>query len=70
MKAIHNIKKTFKNHFPVGNYKLKYNFESNSQPPLVTEVGGKVGNYKLKYNFESNSQHGCKAKNVWRGWEL
>ncbi len=40
----------------VGNYKRKYNFESNSQPSkcFLGFVG--VGNYKRKYNFESNSQ--------------
>jgi len=40
----------------VGNYKLKYNFESNSQPAYPTTALTSVGNYKLKYNFESNSQ--------------
>ena len=40
----------------VGNYKLKYNFESNSQPFKAVCVAVEVGNYKLKYNFESNSQ--------------
>ena len=40
----------------VGNYKLKYNFESNSQLEKGLGISRKVGNYKLKYNFESNSQ--------------
>ncbi|GEJ50112.1 hypothetical protein FPKKA176_contig00060-0001 [Flavobacterium psychrophilum] len=40
----------------VGNYKLKYNFESNSQPEFGQIYKKDVGNYKLKYNFESNSQ--------------
>ena len=40
----------------VGNYKLKYNFESNSQLIVSVEKLFFVGNYKLKYNFESNSQ--------------
>ncbi len=42
----------------VGNYKLKYNFESNSQRSNTTRRFPDVGNYKLKYNFESNSQQG------------
>ncbi len=42
--------------FNVGNYKLKYNFESNSQRGSSFEIDVDVGNYKLKYNFESNSQ--------------
>ena len=40
----------------VGNYKLKYNFESNSQQVTYYIFRNFVGNYKLKYNFESNSQ--------------
>ena len=40
----------------VGNYKLKYNFESNSQLEVIGQFILIVGNYKLKYNFESNSQ--------------
>ncbi|MDI5896963.1 hypothetical protein QLS81_02785 [Flavobacterium sp. XS2P67] len=32
MKAIHNITEALKLSSTVGNYKLKYNFESNSQP--------------------------------------
>nr|WP_185964798.1 hypothetical protein [Flavobacterium franklandianum] len=31
MKAIHNKHEQFNEAFEVGNYKLKYNFESNSQ---------------------------------------
>ncbi|ELY1980128.1 hypothetical protein SL055_002360 [Flavobacterium psychrophilum] len=56
MKAIHNRMGDVATQCNVGNYKLKYNFESNSQP--IDERGErlKVGNYKLKYNFESNSQ--------------
>ena len=42
--------------YTVGNYKLKYNFESNSQLGVGTNEWKFVGNYKLKYNFESNSQ--------------
>ncbi len=56
MKAIHNKVEVFISSIPVGNYKLKYNFESNSQPSMVIFVPATVGNYKLKYNFESNSQ--------------
>nr|WP_301182670.1 hypothetical protein [Flavobacterium psychrophilum] len=31
MKAIHNLGRFIPEHDKVGNYKLKYNFESNSQ---------------------------------------
>ena len=54
----------------VGNYMLKYNFESNSQHPVISSRTFSVGNYMLKYNFESNSQHvfiGCYPM---IGWEL
>ena len=57
MKAIHNEYKRYKSTLSVGNYKLKYNFESNSQPCSLGSNFSYVGNYKLKYNFESNSQH-------------
>ncbi|MCB5984623.1 hypothetical protein LIT13_13545 [Flavobacterium psychrophilum] len=56
MKAIHNDEETIRKLHIVGNYKLKYNFESNSQRMDPDEAGMRVGNYKLKYNFESNSQ--------------
>ena len=56
MKAIHNDKTQFKYDVLVGNYKLKYNFESNSQQAVTKQQTLNVGNYKLKYNFESNSQ--------------
>ena len=54
----------------VGNYKLKYNFESNSQLEHNASYGLKVGNYKLKYNFESNSQQGLKVGVGLVCWEL
>ena len=57
MKAIHNTAAYAVAKFWVGNYKLKYNFESNSQQEGLHLVFSFVGNYKLKYNFESNSQH-------------
>ena len=70
MKAIHNAGTVVKFFMRVGNYKLKYNFESNSQLVEHTGVGLKVGNYKLKYNFESNSQpQGGKREGAGR-WEL
>ncbi len=54
----------------VGNYMLKYNFESNSQ--LVEFYNGlsNVGNYMLKYNFESNSQRYVTNGEQEKGWEL
>ena len=58
------------NDFKVGNYKLKYNFESNSQLLLSVLYFSEVGNYKLKYNFESNSQLGFKLKVAKPCWEL
>nr|WP_134627670.1 hypothetical protein [Flavobacterium psychrophilum] len=58
MKAIHNTIKPLKWGLKVGNYKLKYNFESNSQHRPMRCHQFNVGNYKLKYNFESNSQRG------------
>ncbi|ENA1802886.1 hypothetical protein ABF179_002300 [Flavobacterium psychrophilum] len=57
MKAIHNKIIGYWFQVGVGNYKLKYNFESNSQLFTYTFLSMPVGNYKLKYNFESNSQH-------------
>jgi uncharacterized protein YkuJ len=54
----------------VGNYKLKYNFESNSQRMLALAFALKVGNYKLKYNFESNSQQIKRNKANCLSWEL
>ena len=56
MKAIHNASFQAITLLRVGNYKLKYNFESNSQQTNYHYLNKKVGNYKLKYNFESNSQ--------------
>ena len=56
MKAIHNEETKLKKQVSVGNYKLKYNFESNSQHNPLLLANTYVGNYKLKYNFESNSQ--------------
>ena len=56
MKAIHNLIKQVPPPTSVGNYKLKYNFESNSQQNDAGVEPDWVGNYKLKYNFESNSQ--------------
>ena len=40
----------------VGNYKQKYNLESNSQHIISRLPKFNVGNYKQKYNLESNSQ--------------
>jgi hypothetical protein len=54
----------------VGNYKLKYNFDSNSQLCPTEAAFKKVGNYKLKYNFDSNSQHQERASLMAIGWEL
>ena len=56
MKAIHNRAISVTDGQTVGNYKLKYNFESNSQLQDTSGLMALVGNYKLKYNFESNSQ--------------
>ncbi|MCB6099411.1 hypothetical protein LIT09_11315 [Flavobacterium psychrophilum] len=56
MKAIHNSGQAGVGKTYVGNYKLKYNFESNSQLDFDIDLDFDVGNYKLKYNFESNSQ--------------
>nr|WP_185964801.1 hypothetical protein [Flavobacterium franklandianum] len=38
MKAIHNIDLSNNSFASVGNYKLKYNFESNSQRKLVADA--------------------------------
>ena len=54
----------------VGNYKLKYNFESNSQPSANIPLAITVGNYKLKYNFESNSQRTVISERYENSWEL
>ena len=54
----------------VGNYKLKYNFESNSQLTVTRSSEVRVGNYKLKYNFESNSQQRCSKYILNYCWEL
>ena len=56
MKAIHNEGLLMLIDYSVGNYMLKYNFESNSQHDEGLEIPLDVGNYMLKYNFESNSQ--------------
>nr|WP_185964797.1 hypothetical protein [Flavobacterium franklandianum] len=39
MKAIHNTPEALKKEFLVGNYKLKYNFESNSQHRRLSGSG-------------------------------
>ncbi len=70
MKAIHNYPSVQIPAGHVGNYKLKYNFESNSQPLSKTILIIYVGNYKLKYNFESNSQRTGGLVEVPNGWEL
>ena len=54
----------------VGNYKLKYNFESDSQLLPPKSITLKVGNYKLKYNFESDSQPGAGTYASTGCWEL
>ena len=54
----------------VGNYKLKYNFESNSQQRIYQGFRFGVGNYKLKYNFESNSQQRTALRCSTLCWEL
>ena len=56
MKAIHNCQRVWQLGNIVGNYMLKYNFESNSQLGQKVDNPEVVGNYMLKYNFESNSQ--------------
>ncbi len=56
--------------YRVGNYMLKYNFESNSQLVGTLYFGFLVGNYMLKYNFESNSQHNHLPFNYTGCWEL
>nr|WP_301182669.1 hypothetical protein [Flavobacterium psychrophilum] len=38
MKAIHNLGRFTPEHDKVGNYKLKYNFESNSQLKLQKDI--------------------------------
>ena len=70
MKAIHNVNNEFRPNDVVGNYKLKYNFESNSQHEDRLNAKIKVGNYKLKYNFESNSQLKDGTAIVRICWEL
>ena len=70
MKAIHNLLDLQNGIDFVGNYKLKYNFESNSQQKVRNEEKEKVGNYKLKYNFESNSQQKACELVYGVGWEL
>ena len=70
MKAIHNKSEIILRNSFVGNYKLKYNFESNSQLKKILERNGVVGNYKLKYNFESNSQLNGEALDTTLRWEL
>ena len=63
MKAIHNATLGYRWDYEVGNYKLKYNFESNSQQIQNLLQKNFVGNYKLKYNFESNSQRTIRVNN-------
>ena len=70
MKAIHNGEATNSFISFVGNYKLKYNFESNSQPVAGGDAFKPVGNYKLKYNFESNSQPKTSYTSLFSCWEL
>ena len=70
MKAIHNYVQMSYLIVLVGNYKLKYNFESNSQHAVASSEFNKVGNYKLKYNFESNSQPKASVANIPNRWEL
>ena len=70
MKAIHNVKAMTLWSTSVGNYKLKYNFESNSQPKHFVYKSSAVGNYKLKYNFESNSQPITSSNGLGFCWEL
>ena len=70
MKAIHNINPVLFYFVFVGNYKLKYNFESNSQQYCTGYDYKQVGNYKLKYNFESNSQPVLQGKFITVCWEL
>ncbi|OJH10107.1 hypothetical protein FPG87_06160 [Flavobacterium psychrophilum] len=68
MKAIHNSLLITRVCRQVGNYKLKYNFESNSQQKQLHTIKMDVGNYKLKYNFESNSQQLIQTKCLQLGW--
>ena len=70
MKAIHNQSSGAKPIPKVGNYKLKYNFESNSQLVINVIRVRIVGNYKLKYNFESNSQPLGKDFGLSDSWKL
>ena len=70
MKAIHNVKAFSLKVNGVGNYKLKYNFESNSQQETFLNIKIEVGNYKLKYNFESNSQRYSDKRYAGLCWEL
>ena len=70
MKAIHNEQDKDIWELKVGNYKLKYNFESNSQLIGLSCIVTLVGNYKLKYNFESNSQPLVPLPIKQKGWEL
>ena len=70
MKAIHNTYNIHCGFGFVGNYKLKYNFESNLQRYANKIIKKKVGNYKLKYNFESNSQRFFGDTEIIKGWEL
>ena len=70
MKAIHNSDTAITGAFTVGNYKLKYNFESNSQLHNFYMFLKCVGNYKLKYNFESNSQLRADFGKYVTSWEL
>ncbi|GAQ50190.1 hypothetical protein FPK15_contig00138-0001 [Flavobacterium psychrophilum] len=68
MKAIHNALVGINESIFVGNYKLKYNFESNSQLARPKMNNCTVGNYKLKYNFESNSQRNFKIHSIYKRW--
>ncbi|MFA9191307.1 hypothetical protein AAGV28_07985 [Flavobacterium sp. FZUC8N2.13] len=70
MKAIHNSPAVVGGALCVGNYKLKYNFESNSQLNCYRVASRTVGNYKLKYNFESNSQLTSINLIQYGSWEL
>ena len=70
MKAIHNDEHASIILAYVGNYMLKYNFESNSQQNELQKIHHQVGNYMLKYNFESNSQLEGNDTKIRYGWEL
>ena len=70
MKAIHNNGADLAILTMIGNYKLKYNFESNSQHAIVGDGDFQIGNYKLKYNFESNSQQSQTIYVDLVDWEL